>query len=96
MDIFRISGGNPLHGKVKVSGSKNSALPLFAASLLTEEETILDNVPDLSDVNFMAEILAEHGSLFISALEKANKTNIVHKNKISRKKSRCAELLSNL
>ena len=62
MDIFRISGGNPLHGKVKVSGSKNSALPLFAASLLTEEETILDNVPDLSDVNFMAEILAELGA----------------------------------
>ena len=36
------------------------------------------------------------GSLFISALEKANKTNIVHKNKISRKKSRCEELLSTL
>ena len=41
MDIFRISGGNPLHGKVKVSGSKNST-SAFAASLLTEEETILD------------------------------------------------------
>jgi UDP-N-acetylglucosamine 1-carboxyvinyltransferase len=62
VDIFRISGGNPLHGKVKVSGSKNSALPLFAASLLTDEETILENVPDLSDVNFMAEILAELGA----------------------------------
>ena len=37
---------------------------------------------------------AKAGSLFISALEKANKTNIVHKNKISRKKSRCAVLLS--
>ena len=62
MDIFRICGGNPLHGKVKVSGSKNSALPLFAASLLTEEETILENVPDLSDVYFMAEILTELGA----------------------------------
>jgi UDP-N-acetylglucosamine 1-carboxyvinyltransferase len=62
VDIFRISGGSPLYGKVKVSGSKNSALPLFAASLLTDEETILDNVPDLSDVNFMAEILAELGA----------------------------------
>jgi len=65
MDIFRICGGNPLHGKVKVSGSKNSALPLFAASLLTEEETILENVPDLSDVNFMAEILTELGAKVI-------------------------------
>lgn len=62
MDIFRICGGNPLRGKVKVSGSKNSALPLFAASLLTEEETILENVPNLSDVNFMAQILTELGA----------------------------------
>ena len=62
MDIFRICGGIPLSGKIKVSGSKNSALPLFAASLLTEEETILKNVPDLSDVNFMAEILSELGA----------------------------------
>ena len=62
MDIFRICGGIPLCGEVKVSGSKNSALPLFAASLLTEEETILENVPDLSDINFMAEILTELGA----------------------------------
>jgi len=45
-----------------VSGSKNAALPLFAASLLSDEETILENVPDLSDVNFMAEILSELGA----------------------------------
>ena len=62
MDIFRICGGIPLSGKINVSGSKNSALPLFAASLLTEDETILKNVPDLSDVNFMAEILSELGA----------------------------------
>ena len=62
MDIFRICGGVPLRGEVKVSGSKNSALPLFAASLLTDEETTLENVPDLSDINFMAEILTELGA----------------------------------
>ncbi|MDA8990747.1 UDP-N-acetylglucosamine 1-carboxyvinyltransferase [Opitutales bacterium] len=62
MDVFQIKGGHPLKGTVKVSGSKNSALPLFAASLLTDEETILENVPDLSDVNFMAEILTELGA----------------------------------
>ena len=45
-----------------MSGSKNAALPQFAASLLTEEETILENVPDLSDINFMAEILTELGA----------------------------------
>lgn len=62
MDVFQIKGGSPLQGTVKVSGSKNSALPLFAASLLTDEETILENVPDLSDVNFMGEILTELGA----------------------------------
>lgn len=62
MDVFQIKGGRPLQGTVKVSGSKNSALPLFAASLLTDEETILENVPDLSDVNFMGEILTELGA----------------------------------
>ncbi|MEC7801282.1 MAG: UDP-N-acetylglucosamine 1-carboxyvinyltransferase [Verrucomicrobiota bacterium] len=62
MDIFRICGGLPLRGEVKVSGSKNSALPLFAASLLTDDETILENVPNLSDINFMAEILTEMGA----------------------------------
>ena len=62
MDVFQIKGGHPLKGTVKVSGSKNSALPLFAASLLTDEETILENVPDLSDINFMAEILTELGA----------------------------------
>ena len=62
MDIFQISGEKPLHGTVQVSGSKNAALPLFAASLLSDQETILENVPDLSDINFMAEILSELGA----------------------------------
>ena len=59
MDIFRIRGGNPLHGKVQ-KRFKNS-LPLLGF-LLTEEETILENVPDLGDINFMAEILTELGA----------------------------------
>ncbi len=62
MEIFRIQGCSPLQGRVTISGSKNSALPLFAAALLTDEETILENVPNLSDVNFMAEILSELGA----------------------------------
>ena len=62
MEIFRIQGSTPLEGRVKISGSKISALPLFAAALLTDEETILENVPNLSDVNFMAEILSELGA----------------------------------
>ena len=62
MEILRIQGGQRLEGKVQVSGSKNAALPQFAAALLSGEETILENVPDLSDVRFMGEILSHLGT----------------------------------
>jgi UDP-N-acetylglucosamine 1-carboxyvinyltransferase len=62
MEILRIQGGQRLEGRVQVSGSKNAALPQFAAALLSGEETILENVPDLSDVRFMGEILAHLGA----------------------------------
>ena len=62
MEILRIHGGTHLEGEVQVGGSKNAALPQFAAALLSEEETILENVPDLSDVRFMGEILHHLGA----------------------------------
>ena len=62
MEVFRIRGGETLEGTVKTSGSKNAALPLFAAALLSPEESVLENVPDLSDIRFMAEILTELGA----------------------------------
>jgi len=62
MDVFRIKGGQPLQGDVTVSGAKNACLPIFAATLLTEEPCIIRNVPDLSDLRFMAEILAALGA----------------------------------
>ena len=62
MEVFRIEGGNRLCGEVEISGAKNSALPLFAASLLSTEDTILENVPNLSDVQFMAQILEHLGA----------------------------------
>ncbi len=57
MEVLKIRGGNPLHGAIAVSGAKNAALPIFAATLLTDEECVIDNVPDLSDVRYLAEIL---------------------------------------
>ncbi len=58
MDIrYRIQGGVQLNGDVTVSGSKNAALPMMAASLLCSGETVLQNVPDLSDVRSMLAIL---------------------------------------
>ena len=62
MDVFRITGGRVLNGEVRVNGAKNAALPLLAATLLTREPCVLRNVPDLSDVRFMIEILRHHGA----------------------------------
>lgn len=58
---MRIIGGNPLLGEVRISGAKNAALPLMAASLLTDQELRLTNVPHLSDVASMAALLSQHG-----------------------------------
>ena len=62
MDCLVIKGGSPLKGEVKISGAKNAALPLMAATLLTEEECVLRNLPDLSDVRFMCSILKSLGA----------------------------------
>ncbi len=61
MQTFRIQGGRRLSGRLRVDGSKNAALPLMAASLLTEEPIRLRNVPDLSDVGNMCGLLGELG-----------------------------------
>ncbi len=52
-----VKGGRPLEGKVKISGAKNSALPILAASLLIEGESVLTNVPDINDVTTMRRVL---------------------------------------
>ena len=57
MGKFVVEGLKRLKGDVKISGSKNSALPIMAAALLTEDECILENVPSLRDVNIMERIL---------------------------------------
>ena len=61
MDSFLIKGGNRLKGTIEVSGSKNSALPIMAASLLAEGKTTLKGVPRLSDIDSMSKLLGELG-----------------------------------
>ncbi|MFB6290244.1 MAG: UDP-N-acetylglucosamine 1-carboxyvinyltransferase [Candidatus Bipolaricaulia bacterium] len=56
-----IQGGEPLSGEVKIAGAKNSALPLIAATLLTDGEILLENVPGLDDVQTMLEMVSELG-----------------------------------
>ncbi|MBU6444696.1 MAG: UDP-N-acetylglucosamine 1-carboxyvinyltransferase [Alphaproteobacteria bacterium] len=61
MDRIRIRGGARLRGEIPISGAKNAALKLMAASLLTDEPLTLTNVPALVDVAFMAELLRSFG-----------------------------------
>ncbi len=58
---YIINGGNPLHGTIQASGNKNAALPCIAATLLTDEEVVLGNVPDIEDVHVMVSILRSLG-----------------------------------
>ena len=62
MDKIRIRGGRPLQGKIAIGGAKNAALPLLAASLLTDETMVLGNLPHLADIATMTHLLAQHGT----------------------------------
>ncbi|MCK9563381.1 MAG: UDP-N-acetylglucosamine 1-carboxyvinyltransferase, partial [Bacteroidales bacterium] len=57
MDKLLIRGGTPLAGEIRVSGSKNAALPILAATLLADDVVTLSNVPHLNDVTTMFELL---------------------------------------
>ena len=61
MDSFLIRGGTRLKGKIQISGSKNSALPIVAACLLAEGKTTLNGVPRLSDIDSMNKLVGELG-----------------------------------
>src|SRR5437588_5682756 len=61
MDKFVIRGGNPLVGSVRVSGAKNAALPAMAAAILTEEPVILENIPDVRDIETERKLLVAMG-----------------------------------
>ena len=62
MASLRIEGGRRLSGKVSVEGNKNSALPLLAACLLTDEECVLENVPRIRDVEVLIELMRGVGA----------------------------------
>src|SRR5262245_16558512 len=62
MDRIVVRGGGPLRGEVAISGSKNSALALMAATLLADGETLLENVPWLRDIDAMLELLRALGA----------------------------------
>ena len=65
MDKIEVEGINSLKGNIQISGSKNSSLPILASSLLIDEEIVISNVPNLSDIIFMIKILKSLGSKVI-------------------------------
>lgn len=62
MDKFVVRGGNPLLGTIKVSGAKNSALPCMAAAILTEDEVVLENIPQVRDIETERKLLESMGA----------------------------------
>ncbi|MTI83536.1 MAG: UDP-N-acetylglucosamine 1-carboxyvinyltransferase [Firmicutes bacterium] len=61
MNRLFVAGGRPLKGKVRVSGAKNASLALLCAAAMSRDSVILENIPDISDINVMSEIMTEMG-----------------------------------
>ncbi len=79
MDKILVHGGRKLSGSVTISGSKNSALPILAATLLTKDECVIHHVPDLSDVHYMLQILDHLGA----QVERASGTVTIKAEKVT-------------
>ncbi|HSJ14945.1 MAG TPA: UDP-N-acetylglucosamine 1-carboxyvinyltransferase [Longimicrobiales bacterium] len=62
MPKFLVDGGRPLNGTIRPAGNKNAALPIIAATLLTDQEVVLENVPDIRDVRTLIELLGQLGA----------------------------------
>ena len=71
-DRFRVFGGTPLRGEVTISGAKNSVLKLMAASLLATGKTTITNVPDIADVDIMADLLTRLGCTVVRGPSKVS------------------------
>ncbi|HJB94336.1 MAG TPA: UDP-N-acetylglucosamine 1-carboxyvinyltransferase [Candidatus Mediterraneibacter intestinigallinarum] len=62
MEQYIIKGGNPLVGEVEIGGAKNAALAILAAAIMTDETVLIENLPDVNDVNVMLEAISEIGA----------------------------------
>ena len=61
MEQYAIKGGNPLVGEVEIGGAKNAALPILAASTMTDETIYIENMPDVRDINVLLEAMENIG-----------------------------------
>ena len=86
MEKMIIKGGFPLSGSIKISGAKNAALPIMCASLLTSEKLHLSQIPDLSDIRTLKDLLRQHG-VTITNDQKDSTSLILHANQIATAKA---------
>ena len=61
MEQYIIKGGTPLKGEVEIGGAKNAALGILAAAIMTDDTVIIENLPDVADVNIMIEAMSQIG-----------------------------------
>ena len=81
MDKLEVFGARKLKGSVRISGSKNAALPILAASILSNQKIILKNLPNVKDIETMIKLLESIGSV-IKYSKKKNSVIIKNKNKL--------------
>ena len=62
MEQYVIKGGNPLKGEVEIAGAKNAALAILAAAIMTDETILIENLPDVRDINVLLEAIAGIGA----------------------------------
>ena len=65
MDQYVIKGGNPLVGEVEIGGAKNAALAILAAAIMTDETVLIDNLPDVRDINVLLQAMEVIGALIV-------------------------------
>ena len=92
MKKILIRGGNTLHGDIYVSGMKNAALPIIFASILTADKCVLENLPDVRDVNLALEILKKMGA----EIERIDVTTVSIDTKDISLSANCADLVSKM
>ena len=68
MEQYVIRGGNPLVGEVEIGGAKNAALAILTAATMTDETVLIENLPDVSDINVLLEAIAEIGATASTAI----------------------------
>ena len=75
MEQYVIKGGNPLVGEVEIAGAKNAALAILSAAIMTAEPILIENLPDVRDINVLLEAIAGIGAPFDRINQPTDKIN---------------------